>query len=159
MIARISTFAVTFWNICRVSIPFFVLSLISSDFTISAFCCFIFLFTLSKPYLINISTIFVISTFIDIYNTQFIGISFFQFLFIYLAIIQFRILLLNSRIIFGIYFFCLLMIASEVMCFFITAVLLRKSFDLSMHFEHIAVAVFLCCLYCSIAFVNRKIKG
>lgn len=146
------------WNVFKVSLCFILLTFISEEFAFSAFCCFLFLFTLSKPYLISFTTIFVVSTFMDIYSGQFIGLSFCQFIFIYLCILQFRILLLNSRIIFGIYFVFLLLLATEFLGFLITFVLSHKSFDLILHFEHTAVAMFLCCLYCLAAFIKRKIK-
>ena len=145
-------------NVFKISIFFMFLTLISDEFAFSAFCCFLFLFTLSKPYLINFTTIFIISTFMDIYSRQLIGLSFCQFVFIYLFVLQFRIFLLNSRIIFGIYFFFLSLLVMEFLGFFITTCLSRNPFNLMSHFQHISIATFLCCLYCFAAFINRKIK-
>ena len=157
IVTTISAYLVNLWDICKVSVPFMLLTLISVDISVAFFCCFIFLFALSKPHLINLATIFIISVFIDLYNNQLIGLSFYQFLLIYLSIFQFRILLLNSRIIFGIYFFCLLMIVSEFLRFFITAVFFKIPSDFYGYFERVAIAVFLCCLYCLVAFIKRKL--
>lgn len=145
-------------NVFKISIFFMLLTLISNEFAFSAFCCFLFLFTLSKPYLISFTTIFIISTFMDIYSGQPIGFSFCQFVFIYLFVFQFRILLLNSRIIFGIYFFFLSLLAMEFLGFLITFGLSHNTFDFMTHFQHTSIATFLCCLYCFAAFINRKIK-
>lgn len=156
---EISSLLFQFWNVFKVSFCFILFSFISSELAFSAFCCFIFIFTLSKPYLVNFSTIFIVSAFMDIYNEQFIGLSSCQFLFMYLCILQFRILLLNSRIIFGIYFFFLILLAMEVFYFLLmTFVLFHYSFDFINHLERISIAMFLCCLYCLMAFINRKIK-
>lgn len=155
---EISSLLFQSWNIFKISVFFILLTLISSELAFSVFSCFLFLFTLSKPYLISFTTIFIISTFMDIYSGQLIGLSFCQFAFIYLCVLQFRILLLNSRIIFGIYFFFLSLLAMEFLGFLITTCLSRNSFNLMFHLQHISIATFLCCLYCFAAFINRKIK-
>lgn len=156
-VSAVSAYLISFWNVLRISVPFMLLSMISINVSIAAFSCFIFLFALSKPHLINLATIFVVSVFTDLYNNQFIGLSFFQFLLIYLSVFQFRVLLLNSRIIFGIYFFCLLMIVAEFWRFLITSISFKIPSDCSSYFEDVAIAVFLCCLYCFVAFVKRKL--
>jgi hypothetical protein len=146
-----------FFNTSLITLFFVALSFISSEFAIAAFYSFIFIMTLSMPWIIRVPTIFTISTFFDIYNSQFIGVSFIQFIATYMAIIKFRTLLLNCRIIFGIYFFLLLVLASEFLSFII-AFVSRNSFDFYMHFARISMATFLCCAYCLIAFIVRKIR-
>lgn len=146
-------------DISIISIPFMCLSIVSNDIMIAAFCAFIFLFTLSKPNFVNIPAIFLVATFADIYNGQIAGISFVQFMVIYLCVNRFRMLLLNCRIIFGIYFFFLMMLASESICFLLTWLFFGHSFDLYMHFERLTISVFLCSLYCLVAFLSKKMSS
>lgn len=155
---EISSLLFQSWNVFKVSVFFILLTLISSELAFSVFSCFLFLFTLSKPHLISFTTIFITSTFMDIYNGQLIGFSFCQFIFIYLCVLQFRILLLNSRIIFGIYFFFILLLIAKFFGFLITTGLSHNSFNFVYHLQHISIATFFCCLYCLAAFINRKIK-
>lgn len=147
------------WSTLCISLIFYILLLISPEITFSLFSCSIFLFVLSKPRLFNIVSIFLVSVFMDIYSAQLIGLSCCQFLFIYFCVLKFRILLLNSRIIFGIYFFFLLLVASEIVCFIMTTIISGHPFDVNWHIDRVCTSVFFCSLYCSLAFAKRKLES
>lgn len=146
-----------FSNILLITLSFIFLSFISSEFAISFFYCFIFVATLSKPWIMEIITIFSVSIFCDIYNSQFIGVSFIQFVTPYMLILRFKSVLLNSRIFFGIYCFCLLIIISESILFLISFVS-KNTFNIYDHAMRCFVSVLLCSFYCFAAFVVRKIR-
>ena len=147
------------WGSLCVSLIFCMFCLIFLDIVFPLFSCAIFLFVLSKPRLFNIVSIFLVSVFMDIYNGQLIGLSFCQFFFLYFCVLRFRILILNSRIIFGIYFFFLLVSASEGVGFVITKIILGHHFDIDWHIERVCMSVFFCALYCSLAFAKRKLQN
>lgn len=155
-IKKITSLLFQIWEVSKISIGFIALSFISSDFSFSAFCCFLFLSTLFKPRLINIATIFVISIFIDINNGIVIGGSLCQFLMTYFGTLRFKTFLLNNHEPFGIFFFFLLLSATEFLYFLVTALFCR--FDLLAHFNRIFNAVLLCSLYYFVIFIKRKVK-
>lgn len=146
-----------FLNILLITLLFIFLSFISSEFAIAFFYCFIFIITLSKPWILEIVTIFSVSIFCDIYNSQFIGISFIQFIILYMLVLRFKSVLLNSRIIFGVYCFSLLIIIPEFFLFLISLIF-RNTFNIYDHIMRWVMSISLCSIYCFIAFIIRKIR-
>lgn len=146
-----------FLNILLITLLFIFLSFISSEFAIAFFYCFIFIITLSKPWILEIVTIFSVSIFCDIYNSQFIGISFIQFIILYMLVLRFKSVLLNSRIIFGVYCFSLLIIIPEFFLFLISLIF-RNTFNIYDHIMRWVMSISLCSIYCFIAFIMRKIR-
>lgn len=146
-----------FLNILLITLLFIFLSFVSSEFAIAFFYCFIFIITLSKPWILEIVTIFSVSIFCDIYNSQFIGISFIQFIILYMLVLRFKSVLLNSRIIFGVYCFSLLIIIPEFFLFLISLIF-RNTFNIYDHIMRWVMSISLCSIYCFIAFIMRKIR-
>ncbi len=146
-----------FLHILLITLLFIFLSFISAEFAIASFYCFIFIITLSKPWALEIVTIFVVSIFCDIYNSQIIGISFIQFIILYMMVLRFKSVLLNSRIIFGVYYFSLLIIVPEFFLFLISLTF-RNSFNVYDHIMRWVMSVSLCSFYCFVAFIMRKIR-
>lgn len=127
------------------------------QYAMSIFYCFIVIFTLSKPWVIRIYDLFATSMILDIYNGNFVGISFFQCLFLYALILRFRSILLNTRISYGIFYFGLALIVPELVGVFITLIA-RGSFVLLNHVKIIVIATVLFSIYCGTTIIHRKIR-
>lgn len=153
----LSVFFLHLLGIVLVASCFICFAVISPDTAFSLFSCYIFVSTLSKPHLLSVTLIFVVSFFLDAYSSQLIGLSFYQFFLVYMCALRFRIILLNSRIIFGIYFFFLVSLLQEFVCFFITVICSQNPFDFATHTERVCVSVSFCCVYCLVAFLRRRV--
>lgn len=130
--------------------------MISHPVAFSLFSCFLFAVTLFKPRFFSVASIFCVSIFTDIYNAQLVGLSFCEFFFIYFWVLKFRTLLLNSRAIFKIYFFLMLAVGTECLCFVITTVVSGHSFDMNWHFERVCMSVFFCSIYCFLKSLKKR---
>ncbi|MDR2724018.1 MAG: hypothetical protein LBB25_02300 [Holosporaceae bacterium] len=147
----------TFKRAAAVTLIFTLLSLISVDFSIDLFFCFIFMATLARPQLVTMPTIFITSLMLDICAHQFIGALFFQYSLIYLVVNRFRSLLLNARIIWGCCYFCVLFCMSECIAFAVATVL-GGLFDWHYHIMRLILVMLQCACCFLIAFARRKIR-
>jgi cell shape-determining protein MreD len=142
-------------NTLAVTFPFIILSFVWSECALAAFYCFIFVMTLSKPWLVSIVSIFMVSAFMDIYNSHVVGISFLQFIVMYIMVIRFRAVLLNCRIWFGICCFFGMVCVLEFLGFLVT-IISGNTFNFSIHVMRVFYAVIMCSLHCGISIIKMK---
>lgn len=132
-------------------------SVIFGKYAIALLYCFIVIFTLSKPWLVRIYDLFIASVVFDIYSGNLVGVSFLQCLALYVIIVRFRSILLNTRVSYGIFCFGFILFVPELICAFFASIS-GGSFVLLNHLKIIAAATVLFSIYCSATIVHRKIS-
>ena len=114
-------------------------AIVFGKYAISVLYCLIFTLTLSRPWFVKISDMFVASMILDIYNQHIPGFLFIQCLILYIMTMRFRSILLNSRISFCVVcFFAILVIPESAS--FLAAFLFGSGGDLFAHIQIMLVA-------------------
>ena len=132
-----------------------IVAIIFGKYSVSLLYLLIFAITLSRPWMIKISDMFISSIILDIYTQGIVGLLFVQCLALYVITMRFRSILLNCRISFGVFCFFLILLIPESISFF-SMYFFGSGSNFFPHLKRILIASFFFSLYCAFSIFRKK---